>query len=74
MIFSLLLLSSIFFYIINIVGTKVPSREVRRVVLFEEFEFIYRENISIYLMTMQCLHLTDTHFHGTKLNDMYFGS
>ena len=55
---------------------QVPRYQVekRRVVSFEEFEFIYRENISIYLMTMQCLHLTDTHFHGTKLNDMYFGS
>jgi hypothetical protein len=41
MIFSLLLLSSLFFYIINIVGTKVPSREVE--------ELFCLKNLNLYI-------------------------
>ncbi len=41
MIFSLLLLSSLFFYIINIVGTKVPSREVE--------ELFRLKNLNLYI-------------------------
>ena len=42
MIFSLLLLSSLFFYIINIVGTKVPSRE-------EVEELFCLKNLNLYI-------------------------